>query len=221
MKCLFLDPASNIGALSCVADEKTEVFVDMDKRITDSQIVPLIERTMKDANWTYKDLTHIACATGPGGFTSLRTGIAFVNVLQDQLNLPVAGIHLSDLYAARVVMGNGEWGVGSKEGNPSPHLPISPSFLWLHSTRIDQCFVRGFGTYAEQWNDPTLIDVAELASALPEGVLWAGELIPQHQEKLKMIVEAEVKPLADILPGFLESLTFEPKPLLPWYGRTW
>lgn len=196
-------------------DGKTVVFAEMDKRITDSQIVPLVENTMKKAGlpaeasakagWTYADLTHIACVTGPGGFTSLRTGIAFSNVLIDQLGIPAAGIHLSDLYAAR-----------SHSPRPTP-----PSFLWLHSTRIDQCFIRGFGTYAEQWNDPTLIDVGELASMIPDGALWTGELIPQHREKLPNIVPMEIKPLAEILPGFLATLAFEKKPLLPWYGRTW
>lgn len=218
MKCLFLDPASNIGALSCVADGKSVVFAEMDKRITDSQIVPLVENTMKEAGWTYKDLTHIACVTGPGGFTSLRTGIAFVNVLQDQLSLPVAGIHLSDLYAAR--LGTGDMGY-EKDGETRVSRLTSQNFLWLHSTRIDQCFIRGFGNYAEQWNDPTLIDVTELALIIPDGALWAGELIPQHREKLKTIVATAVKPLADILPGYLSTLSFEKKPLLPWYGRTW
>ncbi len=218
MKCLFLDPASNIGALACVTDDKASVCVEMDKRITDSQIVPLVEKTMNDAGWSYKDLTHIACVTGPGGFTSLRTGIAFSNVLIDQLGVPAVGIHLSDLYEARLRLGRGALGVG--EESDALH-PTPPSFLWLHSTRIDQCFVRGFGKYAEQWNDPTLIDVAELASVVPSGALWAGELIPQHQEKLKMIVKTDAKPLAEMLPGYLSTLSFEKKPLLPWYGRTW
>lgn len=170
----------------------------MDRRITDSQIVPFVEKAMEEAGWSYKDLTHIACVTGPGGFTSLRTGIAFSNVLIDQLGLPATGIHLSDLYEARVE---------------------AKDWIWFHSTRIDQCFVRGFGAYAEQWNDPTLIDVAELASMIPDGALWTGELIPQHREKLAQIVALPVKPLAEILPGYLATLSFEKKPLLPWYGR--
>jgi len=220
MNCLFLDPASNIGALSCVTEGKAVVFAEMDKRITDSQIVPLVEKTMKDAGWAHKDLTHIACVTGPGGFTSLRTGIAFVNVLQDQLNLPVAGIHLSDLYAARLEIRDMGYEY-EKDGESRVSRLASQNFIWLHSTRIDQCFVRGFGTYAEQWNDPTLIDIAELVSVIPDGALWTGELIPQHREKLPNIVPIEIKPLADILPGYLATLAFEKKPLLPWYGRTW
>jgi len=74
----------------------------MDGRITDSQIVPFVGKAMEQAGWSYKDLTHIACVTGPGGFTSLRTGIAFSNVLIDQLGLAATGIHVSDLYEARV-----------------------------------------------------------------------------------------------------------------------
>lgn len=170
----------------------------MDRRITDSQIVPFVGKAMEEAGWSYKDLTHIACVTGPGGFTSLRTGIAFSNVLIDQLGLPATGIHLSDLYEARVE---------------------AKDWIWFHSTRIDQCFVRGFGRYATQWPEPTLVSVDDIVKEIPEGAHWAGELIPQHQDKLKMIVKTDAKPLAEMLPGYLSTLSFEKKPLLPWYGR--
>lgn len=198
MKCLFLDPASNIGALACVDGDKASVAVEMDKRITDSQIVPFVERALEKAGWTYKDLTHVASVTGPGGFTSLRTGIGFANVLQDQLDIPAGGIHLSDLYAARV--SDADW-------------------IWVHSTRIDQLFIRGFGSFAVQWPEPTLVSVDDIAKDIPPGTLWAGELIPRHREKLTQIKEADPVLLADVLPGLLPTLSFEKKALLPWYGR--
>jgi len=201
MKCLFLDPAGFIGSIACVTDAETLVLDTMDHRITDKDIIPLIDATLEKAGWTYKDLTHLASVTGPGGFTSLRTGIALLNVFSDQLQIPVAGVHESDVYAARV---------------------SEKDWVWCHSTRIDQFFVRGFGSYAALFPEPSLIDLDVFAEKVPDGILWAGELIEGQQKKLasKKMKPLDLKPLGDVLPGILKDVPFGMTALLPWYGRT-
>lgn len=201
MKCLFLDPAGFIGSIACVSDTETLALDVMDRRITDKDIIPLIDKTLAAAGWVYGDLTHLASVTGPGGFTSLRTGIALLNVFSDQLKIPLSGIHESDVYAARV--SEADW-------------------VWCHSTRIDQFFVRGFGAYASLFPEPALIDVDVFANQISEGVLWAGELIEGQQKKLtsKKMQQAELKPLGDVLPAVVKDLPFAMTALLPWYGRS-
>lgn len=201
MKCLFLDPAGFIGSVACVTENATPVLDVMDRRITDKDILPLIDKTLEAAGWTYGDLTHLASVTGPGGFTSLRTGIALLNVFSDQLGIPVAGVHESDAYATRV--SEADW-------------------VWCHSTRIDQFFVRGFGSFAAHFPEPALIDLDVFAKQVPEGIAWAGELIPDQQERLKAkrMKQAALKPLGDILPALLQSLEYKKEVLLPWYGRS-
>ena len=124
VKYLFLDIASHQGCIACADDMSTVASVPCTSRIADHDLIALIEQVLKQAAWSYQDLTHIACVVGPGGFTSLRVAVTFTNVLADQLGIPAAGVHLSDLYGARV-----------------PHS----QFLWLHSTKKQELFARSFG----------------------------------------------------------------------------
>ncbi len=194
---------------------------------------------MREAGWVWKDLTHLACVVGPGGFTSLRVGVSCINALSWSLKIPSAGIHLSDLYAARV--------------------PTN-SFLWLHSTKRTELFVRGFGSFSREWPQPTHITLdnflsqlscpsshlpltltlspsfakasagrrgeREFQSPVPRSevpVPYAGELLPEHRAAMEGIggQSLPLRPLSDILPPFLSSLAYQPQVLQPWYGRGW
>ncbi len=219
MRILFLDLAShasvpNEGAcVACVSDTKTEAIKFIDHRIGDSGIMPAINEAMKEAGWSEKDLTNIACVTGPGGFTSLRMAVTLANVYGDQLRVPVAGIHLSDLYQTR---------------NPKSEIR---NFIWLHSTKKTQMFARGFGEYASIWEGPTLVSLEDLEQKLPnpsdrgraDEVVITGELIPDHREALasKNPTYPLVLPITEALPGFLSTLDYHSSSLVPWYGRSW
>ena len=93
-------------------------------RISDADLIPLVEQVLKAAGWEYKDIDAVACIVGPGGFTSLRVAVAFANTLGDQLGIPVAGIHLSELYRARV-----ENGKRRVEKEPEVHHYIAESWV--------------------------------------------------------------------------------------------
>ncbi len=135
MKCLFLDLASQSTTIACVGDA-VAALQSTDDRLTDDLLIPMVESVLEEAGWKYSDITHLACVLGPGGFTSLRVAVTFVNVLADQLGIPSAGIHLSDLYDART---------------------DESDVYWVHSTKKDQLFVRG-----GKWNEPTLIALNDI-----------------------------------------------------------
>jgi tRNA threonylcarbamoyl adenosine modification protein YeaZ len=168
----------------------------------DDQLMPTIEGVMKEAEWKYEDLTHIAVVNGPGGFTSLRMAVTLANVLADQLGIPATGIHLSDVYAARV---------------------SADDFLWVHSTKKIELFVRGFGSFAELWPEPTLVSIDDFVAKVPSNAMWAGELIADHRVALvgKNLLPADLKSLEGVLPAFLASLAYKKELILPWYGRGW
>lgn len=212
MKCLFLDIASHKGLLACVSENAVVASQEVDHKISDADLIPAVENLLKTASWSYQDLTHVACVTGPGGFTSLRVAVAYANVLADQLNIPLAGIHLSEVYLARNLstlhpitqppedVGHRVWGVG---------------MYWFHSTKKTELFARG-----GEWKEPTLVSLDQLTQSLPESAQWMGELLPEHQEHINR-EQAKLQNLQDILPDFLSRLSFEKKPLVPWYGRGW
>jgi hypothetical protein len=194
-----------------VTPEKTLSIRTADTKISDTELPELIERTWNDAGWTAKDLTHVACITGPGGFMSLKVGAATANALAWGLGIPMCGIHLSGLYAARAV----------------PPLPKSgrgvggEGLLWIHSTKKDELFVRGFGMYASVFPDPVHLTLAAFEGHLSGPFRFMGELIPEHDAWLhaKGGQRAELHPLEDILPSFLGAQTYDMQTVQPWYGR--
>jgi tRNA A37 threonylcarbamoyladenosine modification protein TsaB len=244
MKILFLDLASNsasdsegacIACVECealaehetlseaersrrVSASKTQSIVFADHRVPDDQLLPTVERALTQANWTDRDLTHIACVTGPGGFTSLRVAVTLANTFADQLALPVVGVHLSDLYESRVT---------SHELRENKTLETrdlcSRNFVWLHSTKKTHLFICGFGEHAFLWPDPVLISVEDLAAQLPEGSSIIGEILPEHREAIagKHPEYPVIAPIPEILPAFLANLPYTQSALTPWYGRGW
>lgn len=171
----------------------------------DDQLLPTLESALKQANWTDRDLTHIACITGPGGFTSLRVAVTLANTYGDQLQIPMIGINLSDLYKERLAVSD-------------QRLAI-----WLHSTKKTHVFVRGFGDHAFLWPEPVLISIEDLATQLPENAAIIGEILPEHREAIsaKNPTYPEIMPIVEVLPAFLSSQTYTQTPLVPWYGRGW
>lgn len=202
MKCLFVDIASHNGLIACSTEQAIVSSHACDTRISDADLLPFVEQVLKDADWSYSDLTHVACVVGPGGFTSLRVAAAFTNTLASELKIPSAAVHLADLYGVR---------------------SQSDDCLWLHSTKKTQLFAQGFGGLTDKWSEPVCIDLEEATDKIPSGTSWMGELIEHHQEILKdhQLTEAQLKPTADVLPEFLAELSYDNELVLPWYGREW
>ncbi len=208
MRILFLDLASNSqtpnqgASIACVTEKKTESIRFVDHRIGDGGLMPLLDEVLKEAGWTDRDLTHVACVTGPGGFTSLRVAVTLANVYSDQLNIPVAGVHLSDLYKERVV-GSGE------------------RVVWLHSTKKTQLFARSFGD--GPWSEPTLLSIDELLAQFPDSASIIGEILPEHREAIaaKHPTYPSITSLPDALPSFLSGQRYDRTQIVPWYGRGW
>ncbi len=200
MKTLFFDIASHAASIACCTDKDTLSYHECDSHIGDDELIPLIEKALKKASWQYEDIMSIACIIGPGGFTGLRIAVACANTLARQLNIPVAGVHLSDYYHARA---------------------REEDVLWLHSTKKKEIFARGFGTFASEWPKPIHLKLDECINNLPSDVLWMGELIDEHVAAMsdKKLQKASLQDPAVILPSFLSSLSYKEEILLPWYGR--
>jgi tRNA threonylcarbamoyladenosine biosynthesis protein TsaB len=64
------------------------------------ELAPAVDRMLKQSNTSPADLTGLAVATGPGSFTSLRVGLAFIKGMALALKIPVVGIPSLDILAA-------------------------------------------------------------------------------------------------------------------------
>ncbi len=202
MRTLFLNLASHDGLVACVSDTAVVASCSIGHRVDDREFTEQIEKVLDNAGWTYKDLTHTACVVGPGGFTSLRVGVAAANALSYALGIPSCGIHLSDLFKARA---------------PSDDV------LWLHSTKKHELFTRGFGRYTKDVPQAVCVRLAEFTNKVQAGNMWMGELIPEHRTVLdeRGLSDAPLRPLGDVLPVFLAGQEYAKRTLQPWYGRGW
>jgi tRNA threonylcarbamoyl adenosine modification protein YeaZ len=199
MNCLFLDIASHDGILACSDENSVKSSVDLGSAVDDGRLVTEAENLLKEASWSQEDLTHIACVIGPGGFTSLRIAVSFANAMADFLGLPSSGVHQSDIYHAR----------------------CEEDVLWVHSTKKQELFVRGFGEYESAWPNPKHVMLDDFLHQLPSNVRWMGELIPEHREMMegKGASSGTLAPLTKVLPEFLSRQTYEKRLISPWYGR--
>ncbi|MBI2117390.1 hypothetical protein HYT95_00675 [Candidatus Peregrinibacteria bacterium] len=234
MRILFLDITSHDGLLACVTEERVLASRPIDHRVGDHELVPLIEDVLHEAVWSYEDLTHLACVIGPGGFTSLRVGVSCINALSWALKIPSTGIHLSDLYGARMPppltpppsAGEGEQPPSPPQGGRGQGMGA----LWLHSTKRTELFIRGFGDFAKEWPQPTHIPLDDLMSRFQspktyhlQPITYIGELLPEHRAFMEVRGGEKLSlcPVRDALPSFLPSLTYQIQVLQPWYGRGW
>ena len=203
MTTLFLDLASRHQYFALVSGERTIGRKAMDDHTAEEQLLPAIESLLHERNLGYADLARMAVNLGPGGFMSLRVGVSIANALSFGLSLPSAGIHGSDLWGRRA--------------------QAHGRFVWLHSTKREQLFVRGFGEQETTWPKPHLITLAELCEKLPHDCDYVGELIPEHAQQLRPRALLEnIRTTEDVLPGLLRTLPYQKgQILLPWYGREW
>src|SRR3989344_8033616 len=132
MRTLFLDSASREHSLALVEGQHTLLWESLPS-LGDALLTHL-EAALRKVKMAMQEITRIACVTGPGGFASIRTAVTAANTLAYALGIPVAGVHLSEVWAQRV---------------PNPIPNPNPSLLWLHSTRKNLLFVRGFGGLAD------------------------------------------------------------------------
>lgn len=200
MKILYIDIASKNGTLACVTPERVVALRTIDTKISDAELPALLESIWKEAGWAPKDLTHIACAIGPGGFMSLRVGVSTANALAWALGIPSCGIHLSDLYLART----------------TTHYSLQTTqFVWIHSTKRAEVFMQLPG------EEPMHATIEDAVKKMPNNAQWIGELMPEHVELFANAGHkaATLCPLEEILPEFLASQSYERQTLMPWYGR--
>ena len=219
MHILFIDLASHHGLLACVTEQRVVAAVPVDHRVDDGELLTMLEKLLQDAGWQFADLTHVACIIGPGGFMSLRVAVSLANTLVHHLNIPGTGVHLSDLYAARIPPPP----LGSARGTLSHRMGEGRvrDVLWIHSTKKHELFVRGFGEYAKLWPEARHVVFDDFLSQAPASAPWVGELIPE-QEKLvleKGMKQEKIQTITDVLPSFLKDQMYGPETLEPWYGR--
>jgi tRNA threonylcarbamoyladenosine biosynthesis protein TsaB len=77
-------------------ERRVGVSAPLRKETHTSRLMPAVDRMLKDASLTIKDVNGIAVSLGPGSFTGLRIGIATAKGLAQGLDIPIVGIPTLD-----------------------------------------------------------------------------------------------------------------------------
>ncbi len=195
MDTLFLDFCSHKKLLALVRDGTTVAERELQDHTDEASVMPAIEELVTKAGRTLTDINRVAAVTGPGGFMSQRVGLAVANALAWSLKVPIGGVHLSEVYGAR----------------------ISGDALWIHSTKKQLLFVRGLGKFAKTWPEPITITLDELSAVKKSA--YVGEVLPEQAAVLQIKPLATMNDIAAVLPSIIDNLAYDMKPLIPWYGR--
>lgn len=104
MKNLVTDTSSSVCSVGLFEDDKLIVKNELDNGKTHSEnFMPLVEKTLNDANITLADLNYITVVVGPGSFTGIRIGVASCKAMAEVKNLKVVPIISLDSLATNEI----------------------------------------------------------------------------------------------------------------------
>ncbi|MCE3233103.1 MAG: tsaB [Rickettsiaceae bacterium] len=93
MKILAIDTTHGESSLALWADSiLVQTITDKEENKQAEHLVPLIEDILKQAGFSYKDLSAVAVNIGPGSFTGVRIGMAAANGIKLACNVPLIAV---------------------------------------------------------------------------------------------------------------------------------
>lgn len=132
------------------------------------ELAPAVESLFTRSGITGKDLRVLAVATGPGSFTSLRIGMAFVKGLSLALNLPVIGIPSLDITVAAV---------------PVQDIGLA-AVLQAGRGRLAVGWYRVKNNTWQKHREPVVMTPGELEQSIKKPTLICGELNSEERKTL-------------------------------------
>jgi len=132
------------------------------------ELAPAVESLFTRSGINGKDLRVLAVATGPGSFTSLRIGMAFVKGLSLALNLPVIGIPSLDIAVASV---------------PVQEIALA-AVLQAGRGRLAVGWYRVKNNTWQKHGEPVVMTPGELEQSIKKPTLICGELNSEERKTL-------------------------------------
>lgn len=107
MKILACDTSSSVCAVGVFENDKLISKNELDNGKTHSEnFMPLVEKSLREANLNLSDIDYLSVVIGPGSFTGIRIGVASCKAMAE-----VAKIKMISLYSLEVLAAN-EYGKG-------------------------------------------------------------------------------------------------------------
>ena len=145
------------------------------------ELAPALAELFKRTGLTINDVEALGIAIGPGSFTALRVGLAFVKGLALARKLPVVGIPTLDVLAAGQSPAKMPLGAVLQAGRGRIALAWYRA-LSTEPQRANGGDASGRGWQAQGAAQVTTVDA--LADSIDKPTLIAGELTPAERQRL-------------------------------------
>lgn len=163
---LVIDTASSRGLVGLVEGDALLAERAWTLVTTYSQeLLAEIEALLESARVARERLAGIVVNVGPGGYGSLRVGVATAQGLALGLGVSLAGVPRLEADAAR-------------------HLEGAPTVVAVHHTGAAGVAWAVYGAGPRELEPPRLGTVEECVAAAPVGTLWCGDITPELRAAL-------------------------------------
>ena len=168
MKLLVIDTSGPVcGAAVMDEDRVYSEFTAQNRNTHSTSLMPMVEAALQAAGTDLKDLDAIAAVTGPGSFTGVRIGVATVKGLAHGAGLPCIPVDALEALSASA---------GSFDGVICP----------IQDARAGQVYGAAFRAGERLTGDAPmkLEDYLETVSELGDSLLFIGDGVPVHRERI-------------------------------------
>jgi tRNA threonylcarbamoyladenosine biosynthesis protein TsaB len=177
------------------------------------ELAPGLAELLRRVNIKMAVITAVAVALGPGSFTSLRVGLAFVKGLVLARHIPIIGISTLDIIAAAVPLPD------PVTSAPMPEAAVQAGYR----KRLAAVVQAGRGRLAIGWYDAgenewraegpaTVATANELAEQIHKPVIVCGEMSADERQRLaRKFVNVTLASPAQCVrrPGILAELAWQ------------
>jgi tRNA threonylcarbamoyladenosine biosynthesis protein TsaB len=156
---LALDTAMQ-GCSAAVLNTRTGAYAARSETMGRGQserLVPMVEEVLAEAGIAYADLSLVAVTVGPGAFTGLRIGLSAARAFATALNIPVAGVTTTGVFARQYA-----------------DAASSPFAVILETKRSD-FYIQLFDEKGKALEAPDALDAEAIKARLKSGMTIIGD----------------------------------------------
>ncbi len=188
MKILYLDTSSKYLSLAVAEDNKilSQTHRLLDRRHS-SQLVPLIDKILKKARVSLKQLDGFCVSKGPGSFTGLRIGITTVKGLAFVLGKPVVAIPSID-----ILVQNARPVIKREFYNGVKNMQVCP-IIDAKQNKVYACLYQARNGKIVRKSGYLLLSLDELVKRLSGRIIFLGDGVRLYGDKIHRI--KKIKPI--------------------------
>lgn len=176
MKILLLDTSSKFLSLAVAKDNR---ILRRKQKLLDrrhsAQLASLIDKILKKAGLSIKDIDGFCVSKGPGSFTGLRVGITAVKGLAYALRKPVVAIPTLDILAQNALK--------DKKFSKKLICPIVDA----RQNKVYACLYQSKNGAIKRQGRYLLLSLGELLRELKGEIFFLGDALSLYREQIRKI----------------------------------